>query len=156
MISGMELDLQQELQNHDTLSEKQWEMDLDEAFQEDKTLASFPKIWISNKKISENKETTPSLEIVLSPDLLHRYYSYILYNTSRLFPMNSSSSQKKNLLMLEAPKIDEPNWQNEPFYTSLKDYPSELSFLPMKRQSKSCSYPKKFQKLSYYNDIYSF
>lgn len=157
MISGMELDPQQELQNYDFLSEELLEMDLDEAFQEDQSQMSCLNIWISNKNISENKKATSSPQIVLSQDLLHKYYSYILYNTSKLFPTSSPPPQQKKLLMLEAPKVlSLPSHQKEPFNLIVNDSTSETSFLPIKRQSQSCSYPTKVQKLSYYNDIYSF
>lgn len=92
-----------------------------------------------------------------SSTIIHRYYSYILFATIKLFPMKGASNKQDNMRTIEAPK---PEFSQRSERETRIDYDKfsmdDDILLPQKRKDEQYSFPTKHTKLSYYNDVMSF
>lgn len=152
----MEIDTKQELPDLGLTTDFSYEMDLDLPIHTPILALECLTFKQNNHDFYECNDYPLTLKYVSMSSILHWYYSYILYNTIRLFPLKISIPQQTKLLMLEGPKNVQPSIDKEVCYEIEKELNIEGNFLPLKRKMHYCSMPIKHVKLSYYNDIIIF
>ncbi|OMJ67614.1 hypothetical protein SteCoe_35180 [Stentor coeruleus] len=155
MLLAMELDSTLDSQVSSMILDTNWAMDIDSLQKVSKnSLSDFPR---------------PSSTII------HKYYSYILFATIKLFPMKEISNKQINVRMIETPKprfsqISEKGARIEngkfpmtddillPQKRKVKQYlfMTDDILLPQKRKVKQYLFPTKYMKLSFYNDVMTF
>ncbi|OMJ96193.1 hypothetical protein SteCoe_151 [Stentor coeruleus] len=152
MITAMEIDTKQELQDTSPTTDFSYDMDLDLPIHTPILSLEYSNFKQSNHDLCEYNDYPLVLKFVSMSSILHRYYSYILYNTIRLFPLKFTLQEEPKVLMIEGPKNAQTSIDKKVYYEIEKESPVKGSFLPLKRKMHCCSMGIKHMKLSYYND----
>lgn len=156
MLAAMEIDTKQELSDLGPATDFPYDMDLDLPIHSPILALECLTFKQSSHDLCDCDYYPLALKYFSISSILHWYYSYILYNTIRLFPLKITLPQQPKLFMLEAPKNVQPSIDMKVCYKSDKELNMEGNFLPLKRKMHCCSMPIKHMKLSYYNDIIIF